>query len=332
MDVLREAGWLSSALPRDRGGSGLGEGGERARYSVHAFARLAGANMSIARLFEGHVNAIGLIMTYGDADLKAMICEHVRRGSLLGIWGADGSRPVVIGEDGKLDGTKQFASGLGIVAFALITAKVASGTQLCFVRVDDPARQDASSWAMSGMRATVSGTYDFSGLADFETVGEVDAYYREPLFVGGVWRIAAIQAGGTFALLEAARDALRERGRLDAEPQLARLGTITARAFGSLGLVERAARTAMQADGDPEDAVALSIFARLLTEEIAQDAIAAVERSVGLAHFDAASQTGRIARDLAVYIRQAARDAFLQRAAAQVLGNSKPLLQLWNEP
>ena len=69
-----------------------------------------------------------------------------------------------------------------------------------------------------------------------------------------------------------------------------------------------------------EDAVSLSISARLFTEEAALAAIHAVEQSLGLRHFAQGSPTGRMARDLSVYLRQAARDALLQRAADHVLG------------
>jgi hypothetical protein len=73
--------------------------------------------------------------------------------------------------------------------------------------------------------------------------------------------------------------------------------------------------------------VALSASARLLTEAVGQDAIAIVERSVGLGHFVPGSTSGRIARDLAVYMRQAARDALRARVGAHAFG---PDASVWD--
>ncbi len=181
------------------------------------------------------------------------------------------------------------------------------------------------------MRATVSGDVDLTGRAPRWLGGPGD-YFTEPHFLGGVWRIAALQLGGTLGLLAAARDALSGAGRLGAEAQVARLAPLVARAMAAFGLVEQAAAVAAGPGGqaDPDRAVTLSLQARLLTEDLAQDAVAAVERSVGLAHFAARSETGRIARDLATYCRQAARDAFEQRAGATALGRPGPLSGLWH--
>ena len=62
----------------------------------------------------------------------------------------------------------------------------------------------------------------------------------------------------------------------------------------------------------------------------AQDTIAAVERSVGLAHFARGSDTGRIARDLATYCRQVARDAMEQRSGRILLARKGPLSDVWH--
>ena len=79
-----------------------------------------------------------------------------------------------------------------------------------------------------------------------------------------------------------------------------------------------------------ENRLQLSILARLETEEIGQAAIAAIERGIGLQHFDEVSDTGRIARDLAVYMRQVARDAFAQRAGRTAFCAQHDLLELWH--
>ncbi len=283
---------------------------------------IAEANLPVARLIEGHVNARDLLDRLAPALAKV--------GAIYGVWGADGSDPLRCDVD-RLTGGKRYASGLGVVTAAIVTVAVEDGTRLALVDVTDPHRHRPETWRMLGMRATVSGDIDLTGLP-FDWIGGPGDYFVEPTFLGGVWRIAAVQLGGTLGLLAAARDVLNARGHLEAEAQVARLAPLLARAMAAFGLVERAAGVASGPGGaaDPDRAVALSIQARLLTEDLAQDAIAAVERSVGLAHFAEGSDTGRIARDLATYCRQAARDAFAQKAGRIVLSRPGPLSGFWH--
>jgi len=112
--------------------------------------------------------------------------------------------------------------------------------------------------------------------------------------------------------------------RLEADAQLARLMQVLMRVWAGMALAERAALASL--DNAPEETiVSTSIAARIYTEEGALEAIKAVEQSLGLRHFAAASETGRMARDLSVYLRQAARDAFLKRAARHALSSEETI-------
>ncbi|MGR3485625.1 MAG: acyl-CoA dehydrogenase [Paracoccaceae bacterium] len=305
VDLLLSSGLLDAAAPKPL---------------AAALVALAEANLPLARLAEGHVNARQLIAAFGGAS----------RSGLLGVWGADADGPCGV-RDGRLTGAKRYASGLGTVSHAVVTVGRDADTRLAVVAVDDPARHRPATWDMAGMRATASGDIDLTGLVP-EWIGGPGDYLTEPQFLGGVWRIAALQLGGTLGLIGAARDRLAAMGRLGADAQIARLGPLIGRAMAAFGLVERAARAQMGEEGrrDPDRAVTLSIQSRLLTEDLAQDAVAAVERSIGLAHFAAASETGRRARDLATYCRQAARDAFEQRAGRTALTRPGPISGLWH--
>jgi hypothetical protein len=176
---------------------------------------------------------------------------------------------------------------------------------------------------MPGMRATRSGGFDFTGmeLDQVDWIGAPGCYATEPGFVSGVWRIAALQLGATLGLIDIAAQQLRDLHRMRAEAQLARLTPLVIRALAAEGLTLRAAEFAEsgEAVSSPEHAATLSAASRLLTEEIGQQTIAAVEQSIGLSHFTERSDTGRIAADLSVYLRQAARDALLMRVGARFL-------------
>ena len=282
---------------------------------------IAEVDLSVARILEGHVNAVQLIRLLGGS---------AERDAVHGVWGADADPPVTADRN-RLKGSKRYASGLGIVDRALVTVGSGEACRLALVDARDPARHRTDDWDMVGMQATVSGGIDLTGLVPVWLGGPGD-YFREPHFLGGVWRIAALQLGGTLGLLGAARAELDSRGHLGADAQVARLGPLVGRAMAAFGLVERAARVAESPEGatDQDLAVMLSLQSRLLTEDLAQDAVAAVERSVGLSHFAADSETGRRARDLATYCRQAARDAFEQRAGRIALGRTGPLSALWH--
>lgn len=308
-----------SASVRDLLASGILQTSDP-RKLAECLVAIAEVNLSVARLAEGHVNALALMAQFGIEPADG----------LYGVWGADGSRPCRRDGD-QIVGDKRFASGLGVVRFAVVTVSDHGRTCLAAVDVTDTDRHTPAAWDMLGMRATVSGEVRLDGLKA-QWIGGPDAYFREPSFLGGVWRIAALQLGATLGLLGHARNSLSKVGHLEADAQVARLAPLLGRAMAAFGLVERAAVTAEGSTGraDPDRAVALSLQARLLTEDLAQDAIAAIERSVGLRHFERGSTTGRIARDLATYCRQASRDAFEQRAARIVLSRPGRLSDFWH--
>lgn len=286
--------------------------------TARALMKVGAANLSVGRLLEGHINAMGLIALYGTRYQRAAVYEKVARGGLLGVWGADAEVPVTCAPtDNRLSGAKTYASGLGTVTDAIVTVNSGPDVRLALVDVHDMDRADPAEWQMQGMKATASGRYDFTGMptGSFDWIGQPGDYLKEPHFVGGVWRIAALQVGAAVGLLDRAAETLRAADRLSAEAQKSRLMSALMAAWSGMALVERAALAAGGSNDEPERLVSVSIAARLITEEIGLDAIRAVEQSLGLRHFAAHSDTGRIARDLSVYLRQAARDAFLQRAA-----------------
>lgn len=290
--------------------------------TARGLMRVGAVNLSVGRLWEGHVNALRLVRLYGSAPQRQRIADRIGTGAFLGVWGADGKPPVTLSKGGtQLAGGKAFASGLGTVTHAIVVIGHGPQTRLALLDVTDADRAKPEDWTMSGMRATVSGSYDFTDqkIADADWIGAPGDYLAEPHFVGGVWRIAALQAGAAIGLLDCAATALRERGRMDATAQKLRLAPVLARAWAGAALVLQAAK-AIRSSAAKERIVATSIAARLMTEEVGLDAIRAVEQSIGVAHFDAGSQTGRMARDLSIYLRQAARDAFLERLSDHALG------------
>lgn len=334
IDALRAAGLLQAPLDLDAGGVGLCWRGRAVAQGMDVLRVLGRANLAVARLYEGHVNAVKLVMVYGAPATQAQVGRAVRDGALMGVWGADGARPVTIriaGDRVRLDGGKRFASGLGLVSLAVISGADADGaTRLVVAPVDDPGRADLSTWRVSGMRATASGDFDPSGLSlDGDALlGGPDAYHREPHFQGGVWRYAAAQLGGIEALVEAMRIELAARGRLSDPHQAARFAR-GAMACETARLWVRDAALTVEAPGAPPNSATRSMLARLVVERAASETMTDVDRALGAASFFTDHPVERLRRDLVFYLRQAAPDGALHASAVALAARPGAVGDFW---
>ncbi|MFW7266454.1 acyl-CoA dehydrogenase [Gluconacetobacter sp. Hr-1-5] len=333
IDAIRQAGLLAACLPETEGGEGLGLGAETAHDTCTLLRQLGRANLSVARLFEGHMNAVKLLHLYGGPDVWEHVAQAVGNGALLGVWGADGPHPLRgFGAGGRLrlEGEKIFASGLGLVHFAVVTLRDGNDddgpSRLALVDVSDGARQDLSAWKASGMRATASGRFDFTGqeIDPGHLVGQPGDYMREPHFEGGIWRYCAAHLGGAEALVDLWRAALTSRGRLDNPMQLARYARAVALCHAMASLLRDTAQTVEAAAAKPQDmideAVAGALLARQFVEESCVQILQLAEKSLGTAAYVTGTPIDRTRRDLSMFLRQAAPDAKLLKAARLLTG------------
>jgi len=326
--ALAAAGLIAAPLPPAAGGRGLGTSPTGALAAATVLRDLGRANLSVARLFEGHVNAVKLVALYGGPAARERVFAAVRSGRMLGVWGADGRTPVTLRphDDGfVLEGEKRFASGLDLVDQAVVTAKTGGGVLLVLMPARDPRRSDPRQWTASGMRATRSGIYDLSGLivpAD-SVLGEEDAFLREPHFEGGVWRYAAAQLGGAEALHDAMLDHLLARSRAGDPHQEVRIaGAATACETGRLwveSVAQRVEAGPAGSDAEREGAAAYALLAREAVEAACLTVMTAAERAMGMAAYAEGTPAERIRRDLGLYLRQAVPDAKRSRAARALL-------------
>jgi len=336
--TLRREGWLRAALPVTTGGSGLGTSAEPdvVRRTCDVLRALGRGDLALARLFEGHLNAVKLVALNGHPELIRETFQDVTGGSLLGVWGAVGARPLAVVRRGAshwtLGGEKVFASGLGLVDRAVVTVSdpdVPSASRLLLVDVDDAARQHPEDWRASGMCATRSGRYCFDGieLPRSRVLGGPGVYEREPWFEGGTWRYVAAHVGAMEGLADAMVAELVARERADDPHQSARIGRAAALAVGARALVERAAFEVESCDPGDVDAtrraVTLALLARESVEDGAVSLLGIVERALGMAAFARGHPIERRRRDLGLYLRQAAPDAKLARAAVAIAADGK---------
>lgn len=318
VEALRREGILASPLPECGGLGVLPEGTLACLALLRALGR---ANLSLARLVEGHINAVKLAVLYASPATLERIRAGVRAGRLLGVWGADAGTPVTLSSRSGslvLAGTKRFASGLGAVGEALVTAITDGGLQLVLVPADDVSRADASAWRASGMRATRSGTYCLDGLVveRWRLIGAPGDYLREPHFEAGVWRYCAAHLGGAEALYEQLVRQLAAMGRADDPHQARRIAEAAVACETARLWVTAAALRAESGGCEAAGAAAYSLLAREATEAACLTVIDHVERALGTSAHDPANPVERLRRDLSLFVRQAAPDAKRARAAA----------------
>ncbi len=324
--ALRAAGLLTANLPAAEGGADLGAGAAGAAALCEALALLGEGNLAVARLYEAHVNALQLAFRYGSPALKAHARADAEAGHLFALWVTDppeGGLHLLAG--GVLTGTKLFCSGAGAASRALVTAHTGAGVQMLIVDVT-AARIEPARVRLAGMRAAVTGAVNFDGLTiePWQHLGAPGDYLREPVFSAGAWRGSAAALGGLTALIKLHRNELNARHRTDHPAQAARFGDALIAYETARLWVARAAQRACLEDGAAAEIVAYVNLARLAVEAACLDALRLASRSLGLAAFVAGHPAERVARDLAVFLRQPAPDETLANAAQYYFANALP--------
>lgn len=320
--ALAESGLLSAVLPPSLGGVGLGEGPDGAAKLAQVLMEIGAGSLPLGRLYEGHVNAVGLALAYGNPALARAVAADTQAGRLFGVWNTDDRQRPLRFDGPSLTGRKILASGAGWVERPLVTVATQHGPQMVLLRLKKGERADLSGWTAQGMRASATGAVDLDGLSpsDMHHVGAPGDYHRQPLFSGGAWRFLAVQTGGAAELLRLLCRHLREVGR-DGDPsQRARVGEAAAALEGARLWVERAARHLAEGVLSSEAIVAYVDLARGAVERAALEILTHAQRSVGLAAFMRPHPLERVARDLATYLRQPAPDRAREMGAAFLLG------------
>jgi alkylation response protein AidB-like acyl-CoA dehydrogenase len=332
-EALHRSGLPLAPYPPERGGEDL-LAPERRRDLVAVLRLFGSADLSMARLFEGHVNAVALVRRYGTSAQVGALAHDVAEGAFAGVWGADdenGLRAERVGSQWRLAGGKILASGAGILTRPIVTGSTDAGQIMLLPRLERGTRADLSGWAAQGMRSTATGRVDFSGLmldAD-QVLGQPGDFTRQPHFSGGAWRFCAVHLGAAERLVDLFRAHLITRGRGDDPYQLQRVAQCSAATTTATFWVEEAARKLADDTTEPHDTVAFVNLTRMVTERAALEVIEAVHRVVGLQGFIRPHPIERISRDLATYLRQPVPDLAMADAARVILASTCPTSALW---
>jgi len=265
-----------------------------------ALADVAARDLALAKLFEGHTDALAIMAELGAAGTDP--------GSVWATWAAEPPSARLelrrTARGPRLTGRKAWCSGAEIVSHALVTAWDGEGAQcLAAVAIGQPGvTVTADGWHAVGMGRAASGDVLFDA-AEAAEIGEPGQYTARPGFWQGGCGIAACWYGGALPFADAVADLLRRR---DEPHAAAHLGAIDAALAAARALL---IETAGWIDAHP------AASARIL----ALRSRAAVEETVGtvLAHAGRALGAGPLCRDAALAQRFADLPVFVRQSHAE---------------
>jgi alkylation response protein AidB-like acyl-CoA dehydrogenase len=276
-----------------------GHGDTWERFEI--LASLAEEDLSLARLGEGHADALAILNESGHGSRYP--------GSGYGVWaarsGTDGVTAEPVPGGWILRGRKPFCSGSGVLDRALITAEAPDGYRLFDIAtVDSVIDTIPESWPAVGMAASLSETLTIGGpvVADEHAIGPPGYYTDRPGFWFGACGVAACWYGGARGLVAGVLEAI---GGDSGELALMEVGKSLS---GLQGMRDSLRSVARAIDADPEDKRDQARMRALAVRQIVHDACEEILRRTAaaggarpLCHDPAQA---RRAADLYVYLAQ----------------------------
>jgi alkylation response protein AidB-like acyl-CoA dehydrogenase len=262
-----------------------------------ALAALAAEDLSLARLAEGHADAVAIL-----AELNG---PPPPPGSAWGVWAAQPPGPALdarrTGGGWLLTGVKQYCSGASTCTDALVTAAAPDGPRLFAVNARGLSPVEGT-WPATGMAASDTLNVEFPGVHAVP-VGRPGSYTDRPGFSHGGAGVAACWFGGSRAIGQTLLTAAAQRD----------VGPHAAAHLGRVDLILTATRTALEQaageiDADPSDceggAQLRALRVRALAEAAAAEVMTCVGRALGAGPLCHDAAHSRRVADLTVYIRQ----------------------------
>lgn len=268
-----------------------------------ALAAVGKHDLSLAKLYEGHTDALAIMAAMGRLDLA-------KAGSSWGVWAAESpqGRLTCRAAQGSmllLEGRKCWCSGAGLASHALVTAWRADSDlpQLVSVALNQPEIVvDESKWAAVGMAGSGSFNVTFHGALACPLGVPGDYLSRAGFWQGGAG-IAACWFGGCQAIAAALKDTLQGAADSARGPlRMAAWGRVALAMHGADCILRTSARWI---DDNPAgDAMAAALQARLGVELCAKEVLSVVGGTLGATPFCTQARFARAAADLPVFVRQ----------------------------
>jgi hypothetical protein len=287
------AGDAPAALPQPGAGATL------ARWQ--ALAAVAGHDLGLAKLYEGHADALAILAEAGAA---------VDGGEgTWGMWAAEAPGARVVFERGAgdacmLSGTKAWCSGARQVDTALLTVWRADGSGPFLARVALAQRGvsfDDSNWQAVGMRASQSIDVRFDRVPA-RLVGGERFYLDRPGFWQGGIGIAACWHGGAAALGDALRRQVVAAGDKAGWHRLLALGAVDHVLSANAALLREAASWV---DAHPRaNARTWALRTRAAADAACETVLRHATHALGATPLCRDERFARLAADLPVFVRQ----------------------------
>ncbi|CAM3599318.1 Acyl-CoA dehydrogenase [Pseudomonas reidholzensis] len=275
-------------------------------------ARIAGCDLALAKLYEGHTDALAILAECAAAPLAG--------DAIWGVWAAEppDARVHIIARDGdhvRLSGRKAWCSGALQIDRALITAwGDDQHPQLVAIDLAHPSQRiQANNWQAVGMAATASADVEFEDSPGI-VVGQPGQYLSRPGFWHGGGGIAACWYGGAEALAEYLR---AHCGKPRPEPHAdAHLGAVDAALCGACATLRECAAWI---DRHPSDDAGFIVQrSRAQVEQAVDCVIGHVGRALGATPFCRNPHFARLIADLPVYLRQSHAERDLANLGQQL--------------
>lgn len=329
---LRECGALSIVLP----GRPLDFNLPKTPALLKLLKAVGKANLSVGRIYEGHINTLYLIHLYAEKEQRERWYKEVEeKGLLFGVWNtqaADGISFQAEEDTFRIQGSKTFCSGADLVNRALISGEIVRngerGWQMAIINMENLSQDniDRESWKPLGMKASGSYKVDFTNyvITELDLLAKPGTYLTQPYFNGGAIRFAAVHLGGAEAIAKHTLAYLKELKRTDDPFQQMRIYKImSALTTGELWL-NRAGKYYDQwsSAGTYDQAlIAFANMTRTVIEEICLNIMDESNRCVGARGLMEPFELERMHRDLTFYLRQPAPDATRTKAAEFFIHN-----------
>ncbi|WP_426138785.1 acyl-CoA dehydrogenase family protein [Psychrobacter sp. TWR1-1-1] len=291
-NILKVLIGYSDKVPHPAGGAKNVNGatsGTLARWQVLAY--VAGIDLTIAKWFESHLDALSILHELGYGDSEP---------GLWAVWAAEGHPDPIRYDQGQVTGTKAWCSGANMVDHALMTYRDANNDAQLFV-VDmkqSGIEVDDSEWQAVGMQATDTATVHFSNVTANQ-VGATNAYLERVGFWHGAAGVAACWFGATACLANYLVTAYQHKPNDYKAMYLGEISTALAVTQQYFHYV------ANLIDSQPQLCHELAIRQlRSQVEKVARQIMEGVGQALGAAPFCRNAHFARLSADLPVFIRQ----------------------------
>jgi hypothetical protein len=308
-----------------------------------ALAAVAEHDLSLAKLYEGHTDALAILSELEPGDGahhgRQEKIKRVPQGEdvIWGVWASEapGGRVTIQPEPQatvgavRLQGVKHWCSGAKTGSHALLTVWHPDGKepQLARLALAQPGVQvSEDGWKAVGMQASASLQVRLDGATAY-LVGQPGQYLSRPGFWQGGAGVAACWYGGTTTLAKTLYRAVAQSPEGSRSPfRLAATGRVAVMMRGMALMLQDAAHWI---DEHPQsDASEMARRVRLAAAECATDVLEEVAAALGATPFCTDAAFARAAADLPVFIRQSHGDRDYAALGQQLVSQGEGLWAL----